>query len=206
MCALVFSHTWVHVVLVCTHVVFPCDTVNADLLNRCTCSKATLLCPAAVLCHSFRRDTKPEPVTSTLTSNLQGSTWGTGLLPCLGGCSFHSTGCQRMSARSIHKNKTRRGEGTGTNVHFEKSHNEHTVASLAALSSTQQLNASLYLALRLCRLSIAPLRQSSATLNNGELPFISGCSLLLCHCDVPICSHISRMRVRSMLWSYFHLV
>lgn len=83
-------------------------------------------------------------------------------------------------ARGIHTNKTRQGEGAGTNVHFEKTHNEHTVASLAALSSTQQLNASLYLALKLCRLSIAPLRQSSVTLNNGTLTFLAGCSLLLC--------------------------
>lgn len=89
----------------------------------------------------------------------------------------------------------RRGkeEGAGTNVHFEKSHNEHTVASLAALSSTQRLNASLYLALRLCRLSIAPLRQSSATMNNGTLTFLAGCSLLLCDYRAHpfICRHIS---------------
>lgn len=85
-----------------------------------------------------------------------------------------------MGAHGIQTNKTRQGEGAGTNVHFEKAHNEHTVASLAMLSLTQQLNASLYLALRLCRLSITPLRQSSVTLNNGSLTFLAGCSLLLC--------------------------
>ena len=95
-----------------------------------------------------------------------------------------------VAFRRIRRGK---GKGAGTSVHFEKTHNEHTVASLAALSSTQQLNASLYLALRLCRLSIAPLRQSSVTLNNGTLTFLTGCSLLLCdYCDRPyICRHIS---------------
>lgn len=103
-----------------------------------------------------------------------------------------------MGAHGIQTNKTRQGEGTGTNVHFEKTHNEHTVASLAALSSTQQLNAPLYLALRLCRLSIAPLRQSSVTLNNGTLTFLTWCSLLLCdYCAHPfIYRHISLAEVQ----------
>lgn len=92
-----------------------------------------------------------------------------GFWPCWGGCSFHATGCQRVGAHGIQTDKTRQGEGAGTNVHFEKTHNEHTVASLATLSLTQQLNASLYLAPRLCRLSIAPLRQFSVTLEQWNI-------------------------------------
>lgn len=114
--------------------------------------------------------------------------------PWCGGCSFHATECRRMGIHGIQTNKTRQGEGAGTNVHFEeKPHKEHTVVSLAARSSTQQLNASFYLALRLCRLSIAPLRQSPVTLNNRTLTSLAGCSLLLCnYCTHPlICSHIS---------------
>lgn len=106
---------------------------------------------------------------------------------------FMPQGTREWVPVAFGRNKTRRGEGAGTNIHFEETHNEHTVASLAALSSTQQLNASLYLALRLCRLSIAPLRQSSVTLNNGTLTFLAGCSLLLCdYCGHPfICRNIS---------------
>ncbi len=168
-------------------------------------SKATLLCPAAVPCCSFWGDNKPEPVRSTLTSNLQGSTWCSGLWAMLGGCSLHATGCQRMDARGIQTNKTRQREGAGTNVHFEKTHNEHTVASLAALSSTQQLNASLYLAFRLCRLSIAPLRQSSVTLNNGTLAILGA----VYYFAISLVSHLSAvtlvcMSFRSMLWTSFH--
>lgn len=158
---------------VCINLVFPSDTVSPDPLRGCMRSEAALLCPAAVACHSFREDNKPEPVTFILTSNLQGSTWCSGLSSTLGRLQFSrhrvpKNGCP------WHSNKIRRGKGkgAGTNVHFEKTHNEHTVASLAALSSTQQLNASLYLAFRLCRLSIAPLRQSSVTLNNGTLTIL----------------------------------
>lgn len=107
-------------------------------------------------------------------------------------CSRHTL-CQRINARCIQMNKTEQREGACTNIHFEKTHNEHTVASLAALSSSQQLNGSLYLALRLCRLSIAPLRQSSVTLNNGTLTFLAVCTLPLCNdLGYPfICCHIT---------------
>lgn len=100
-----------------------------------------------------------------------------------------------MAYRQIRRGK---GKGTGTNVHFEETHNEHTVASSALLSLTQRLNASLYLALRRCRLSIAPLRQSSFTLNNVTLIFLAGCSLLLCDywAHPFICRHISLDEVR----------
>lgn len=112
---------------------------------------------------------------------------------CCDGCGFLATGCQGMGARGTRTDRMRQRDGAGTNVHFEKSHNEHTVASVAAPSSTQQLNASLYLALKLCRLSIAPLRQSPVTLNNGTLTFLARCSELLCdYCAHPfICHHIS---------------
>lgn len=145
--------------------------------------KAAPLAPAAAVpCHSFggKGDNKPGPVTTTPTSNLTEDRRGApGFRPRWGGCGFHAAGCQRMGARGIQINKTRQEEGTGTNIYFEETHNEHTVASLAALSSTQQLKASLYLAPRLCRLSIAPLKQFSITVNNGTLRFLAGCSLLL---------------------------
>lgn len=80
-----------HVVIgvrVCMNLVFSSDTVSPDPLHGCTQSKATQPCPAAVPCHSFREDNKPEPVTSILTSNRQGSTWCSGLLAMLGRLQF----------------------------------------------------------------------------------------------------------------------
>lgn len=123
---------------------------------------------------------------------LTGLAWPSGLLATLERLRFSCSGCQRMAAQDIEINKTKQEEGTGTNVHFEKTYNEHTVASLALLSLSELLKTSLYLALRLCRLSIAPLRQSSVRQNNGTLIFRAGCSLLLCDrwARPFICRHI----------------
>lgn len=84
-CLCLFLHIGVHV---CLNLIFRSDTVSPHPLDRCMQSKAVLLCPASVPCHSFRRDNKPEPVTSTLTFNLQGSTWCSGLWAMLGRLQF----------------------------------------------------------------------------------------------------------------------
>lgn len=72
-----------------------------------------------------------------------------------------------------------RGRGRRQISTLRKTTMSTTVASQAALSSSRQLNASLYLALGPRRLSIAPSGQSSVTLDDGTLTFLAGAATSL---------------------------
>lgn len=97
---------------VCINLVFPSDIVSPDSLQGCTQSKAALLCPAAVPCHSFREDNKVEPATSTLTSNFQGSTWRSGL-SCHGWAAAVFTPQSAREWVPMAYRQIRRGKGKG---------------------------------------------------------------------------------------------
>lgn len=139
---------WVYVCTPCTwawgcmsvKIKFSHQTKSLRILSRDACN-LNQLCSVLLLFSvmAFWGDNSPEPVTSTLNSNLQGPTWCPGLRATLGWLQlFTPQGAgEWVGARGRLTNKTKQGEETSTNVHFEgqkkKKNNERTVASLVAL-------------------------------------------------------------------------